>query len=135
MDERERFIRDDRLALYTMTELCERYGISRKTTGEGDDDGAAAMPTVTATVTPRSSAAPAPTPAPASASQGEPAGFADWWTSLELAALQGLPALESAWGTVIGAFKAHATTVHREAWQALKTQAQHRNGYHNGRAR
>ena len=31
MDERERFIRDDRLALYTMTELCERYGISRKT--------------------------------------------------------------------------------------------------------
>jgi putative transposase len=31
MDQRERFIRDDRLALYTMTELCERYGISRKT--------------------------------------------------------------------------------------------------------
>src|SRR2546422_7698593 len=31
MEERERFIRDDRLALYTMTELCERYGISRKT--------------------------------------------------------------------------------------------------------
>jgi putative transposase len=31
MEQRERFIRDDRLALYTMTELCERYGISRKT--------------------------------------------------------------------------------------------------------
>ena len=31
MEQRERFIRDERLALYTMTELCERYGISRKT--------------------------------------------------------------------------------------------------------
>ena len=31
MEQRERFIRDDRLALYTMTELCRRYGISRKT--------------------------------------------------------------------------------------------------------
>ena len=31
MEQRERFIRDDRLALYTMTELCDRYGISRKT--------------------------------------------------------------------------------------------------------
>jgi transposase InsO family protein len=31
MEQRERFIRDDRLALYTRTELCERYGISRKT--------------------------------------------------------------------------------------------------------
>jgi transposase len=31
MEQRERFIRDERLALYTMTDLCERYGISRKT--------------------------------------------------------------------------------------------------------
>ena len=31
MEQRERFIRDERLALYTMTELCARYGISRKT--------------------------------------------------------------------------------------------------------
>ena len=31
MEQRERFIRDDRLALYTMTELCDRYDISRKT--------------------------------------------------------------------------------------------------------
>jgi putative transposase len=31
MEQRERFSRDERLALYTMTELCERYGISRKT--------------------------------------------------------------------------------------------------------
>ena len=31
MEQRERFIRDERLALYPMTELCERYGISRKT--------------------------------------------------------------------------------------------------------
>ena len=31
MEQRERFVRDDRLALYTMTELCERYAISRKT--------------------------------------------------------------------------------------------------------
>src|SRR6266478_5843657 len=31
MEQRERFIRDERLALYTMTELCERYDISRKT--------------------------------------------------------------------------------------------------------
>ena len=31
MEQRERFIRDERLALYAMTELCERYGISRKT--------------------------------------------------------------------------------------------------------
>ena len=31
MEQRERFIRDDRLALYSRTELCERYGISRKT--------------------------------------------------------------------------------------------------------
>jgi putative transposase len=31
MEQRERFVRDDRLALYTMTELCDRYGISRKT--------------------------------------------------------------------------------------------------------
>ena len=31
MEQRERFVRDDRLALYTMTELCDRYDISRKT--------------------------------------------------------------------------------------------------------
>jgi transposase InsO family protein len=31
MDERERFIADDRRGLYTRAELCARYGISRKT--------------------------------------------------------------------------------------------------------
>ena len=31
MEQREHFIRDRRLALYTMTELCARYGVSRKT--------------------------------------------------------------------------------------------------------
>lgn len=31
MDQRERFIADARAGLYSMTELCERYGISRKT--------------------------------------------------------------------------------------------------------
>jgi transposase len=31
MEQRERFIRDHRLELYTMAELCARYGISRKT--------------------------------------------------------------------------------------------------------
>jgi transposase len=31
MQERVRFIRDHRSGLYEMTELCERYGISRKT--------------------------------------------------------------------------------------------------------
>ena len=31
MEQRERFIRDHQLALYTMTELSARYGISRKT--------------------------------------------------------------------------------------------------------
>jgi putative transposase len=31
MDQRERFIDDERLALYSMTELCARYGVSRKT--------------------------------------------------------------------------------------------------------
>ena len=31
VEQRERFIRDHRLGLYTMTELCARYGISRKT--------------------------------------------------------------------------------------------------------
>jgi len=30
-DQRERFIDDERLALYSMTELCARYGVSRKT--------------------------------------------------------------------------------------------------------
>ena len=31
MEQRERFVRDHRLALYTMAELSARYGISRKT--------------------------------------------------------------------------------------------------------
>jgi transposase-like protein len=31
MEQRERFIADRRRALYTMSELCDRYGISRKT--------------------------------------------------------------------------------------------------------
>ena len=31
VEQRERFIKDRRLSLYTMTELCDRYGISRKT--------------------------------------------------------------------------------------------------------
>ena len=31
VDQREKFIRDHRLDLYAMRELCERYGISRKT--------------------------------------------------------------------------------------------------------
>ena len=31
MDQRDRFIQDERLALYSMTELCARYGVSRKT--------------------------------------------------------------------------------------------------------
>jgi transposase len=31
MEERIRFVKDGRMGLYTMTELCERYGISRKT--------------------------------------------------------------------------------------------------------
>jgi transposase-like protein len=31
VDQRERFIRDHRLDVYAMTELCARYGISRKT--------------------------------------------------------------------------------------------------------
>ena len=31
MDERRRFIEDHARALYVMTELCARYGISRKT--------------------------------------------------------------------------------------------------------
>ncbi len=31
VEQRERFIRDHRLELYTMAELCARYGISRKT--------------------------------------------------------------------------------------------------------
>lgn len=31
VEQRERFIEDDRLDLYTRTELCARYGVSRKT--------------------------------------------------------------------------------------------------------
>ena len=31
MEQREQFIRDQQLGLYLMTELCDRYGISRKT--------------------------------------------------------------------------------------------------------
>src|SRR5258708_21247026 len=31
VDQRERFIQDHRLDLYTMVELCARYGVSRKT--------------------------------------------------------------------------------------------------------
>ena len=31
VSEREHFIADSRLALYTMTELCARYNVSRKT--------------------------------------------------------------------------------------------------------
>src|SRR4029453_15370660 len=31
VEQRERFIRDHRLELYTMVELCTRYGISSKT--------------------------------------------------------------------------------------------------------
>jgi transposase InsO family protein len=31
MEERIRFVKDEQLGLYTMSELCERYGISRKT--------------------------------------------------------------------------------------------------------
>ena len=31
MEQRTRFIADDRLGLYTRAELCARYGISRKT--------------------------------------------------------------------------------------------------------
>ncbi len=31
MDERVRFIADHRSGLYTMAELCDRFGISRKT--------------------------------------------------------------------------------------------------------
>ena len=31
MEEREQFITDERRGLYTRTELCARYGISRKT--------------------------------------------------------------------------------------------------------
>src|ERR1700674_3094250 len=31
MEQRERFVRDHQLALYTMAELSARYGISRKT--------------------------------------------------------------------------------------------------------
>src|SRR5881628_1381486 len=31
VEQRERFIRDHRLELYAMAELCARYGISRKT--------------------------------------------------------------------------------------------------------
>jgi hypothetical protein len=31
MNQRERFIQDHRVALYTMAELCARYGVSRKT--------------------------------------------------------------------------------------------------------
>jgi transposase InsO family protein len=31
MEQRERFIEDHAVGLYTMTELCERYGVSRKT--------------------------------------------------------------------------------------------------------
>ena len=31
VEQRERFVRDERLGLYSMTELCDRYGISRKT--------------------------------------------------------------------------------------------------------
>jgi putative transposase len=47
MEQRERFIRDEQLALYTMTELCERYGISRKTgykwLGRFDEGGRQAL--------------------------------------------------------------------------------------------
>jgi len=31
MEERIRFVKDEKAGLYTMSELCERYGISRKT--------------------------------------------------------------------------------------------------------
>jgi len=31
MEQRERFIRDQQNGLYTMTELCDRHNISRKT--------------------------------------------------------------------------------------------------------
>lgn len=31
VEQRHRFISDHRHGLYTMTELCERYGVSRKT--------------------------------------------------------------------------------------------------------
>jgi putative transposase len=31
MEERARFVEDFESALYSVTELCERYGISRKT--------------------------------------------------------------------------------------------------------
>ncbi len=35
VDERERFIADYRLDLYTMTDLCARYNVSRKTGAAG----------------------------------------------------------------------------------------------------
>src|SRR4030095_11938110 len=35
VEQRERFIRDHRLDLYAMAELCARYGISRKTGYKG----------------------------------------------------------------------------------------------------
>lgn len=47
MEERERFIADDRLGLYTRTELCARYQVSRKTgykwLGRMEEGGRAAL--------------------------------------------------------------------------------------------
>jgi putative transposase len=47
MEQRERFVRDHQRGLYTMTELCERYAISRKTgykwLGRFDEGGRAAL--------------------------------------------------------------------------------------------
>jgi len=37
VEQRERFIADERRGLYTRTELCARYGISRKTGYKGLD--------------------------------------------------------------------------------------------------
>ena len=47
MEERIRFVKDERSGLYTMSELCERYGISRKTgykwLGRFEAEGAAGL--------------------------------------------------------------------------------------------
>ena len=36
MEERIRFVKDEKMGLYTMSELCERYCISRRLAGGRD---------------------------------------------------------------------------------------------------
>lgn len=128
---------DGRVAVETMLLHSSGQWMSETLTGKPKDDGPQALGSVITYLRRYALAAfagVAPEDDDAEAAEGrkgkpepakavKPVGYDDWLLDLEAVALEGTPALESAWKKSKAEYRTYLTTTNNPGWEALKAKA------------